>query len=157
VQPAHRRFVGVGVMAGIIPRLPALFVLYVLLAGQASTDEIVAAVLTTAAATVFSRAQRGLSDRGFHILHLPLARMALGAATSLITDTARVSRHLARLHPRPGRLERNAIPFGGDTPGDAGRRALETLRTSIAPNSFVVAMLGGRAERIVHRLSTRAG
>ncbi|HEX4765238.1 MAG TPA: hypothetical protein VH414_03080 [Lichenihabitans sp.] len=128
---------------------------YLVLAGQVSLDEGVAAIVTGAGGTLLWVLLRRVSDRRFWFDRwsaLALAR----ALTGLPAGIFRLGRILlASLHGDVSgrRLEQ---PFHGgerDDPEEAGRRAIVVLATSLAPNSFVLRVERGRDLIAVHGLA----
>ena len=126
--------------------------LYLLLVGQASTDELVAAVLTGAAGTALSAAVRAGSRHTFRLpprVWLPPVARALAAVPK---DIVLVGWHLVRPRPGTGVLERQAIrPMGYDP---ASEQAAQVLAASFAPNRYVVDLIQGNT-LLIHRLAVQ--
>lgn len=141
-------------MARAGTKLVLLFGLYLLLTGQASTDELVAAALCALAATALSVTIPLVAQRHFAFRGVPWLRLIAGTLGSLMADLVRVARRLARPRIPPGRIERWAFDTGTAEPSDTARRGLVTAAASVAPNTYIVAVLPGRRELLVHRLVT---
>ncbi len=113
---------------------------YLLLAGSLTWTEAAAALAVAGAVAGFVAMQTLRQDRPV-AAPLPPPR-ALGAAlASLAADTVRVGAALARAvagRPGDGEARWQAFDPGADSAGDAGRRALVTVLTSLAPNGFVL-------------------
>lgn len=122
-----------------VARWTVLAGLYLVLAGQASRAEIVAAALAGAAGAALSLILRAVAERQFD-LRLDWLRALAGIAWSLVRDTVRVQGALAAalFEPRAGAVMRRPRdqPRGGAA--RAGRRAVEILAQSVAPNEYVI-------------------
>jgi hypothetical protein len=134
--------------------------LYLLLAGVASTDEIVAAGTCALLATAFSILLRRGAARQFRFRSVPWHRVLARPLAALLPDTVRVARMLARavvLGPRQGAGAWTWQEFrhGGDGADDAARRALVTLGVSFAPNAYVLQLPDTRDALLLHRLAER--
>lgn len=129
-----------------------LFGCYLLFAGQVSTDEIIAALCCAAAATAVSLTIPLVAERHFGFGGVPWFQLIRQACASLLSDVPRVALRLLRPHLPSGVLQRWPLVGTGDDPHTTARRALVTLANSLAPNSYVVTVLGGRGELLVHRL-----
>jgi hypothetical protein len=132
-----------------------LFACYLLLAGQVSTDEVVAALCCAAAATAVSFTIPLIAKRHFRFAGVPWGRVVGRTLLSLLTEVPAVALRLLRPQPAAGALQRWPLASGGDDPGTAARRAVVTLADSTAPNSYIVAVLAGRGELLVHCLAPK--
>lgn len=115
--------------------------LYLLLAGQASATEFVAAAPAVLLAVGTGWALRTHADRRMQV-QAPWRQVLLRLLASVGADSVRVGAALLRAVMRPaahvGAVSRQAFPAGGDQPYEAGRRALVVLGASLAPNGFVL-------------------
>jgi hypothetical protein len=128
-----------------------LLSLYLVVAGQTSTDEIVAAVMTAGAGTLLMIIERRVSARRLSFRQLPWLRTVADSAKALLIDPLRVTRSLASRPAPPGVIVRE--PFDPYSPDEtaAGMRAVLALSKSIAPNAYVIEVLP--RELLLHRLS----
>lgn len=140
-------------MARALPKYALLFGLYLLLAGQVSTHELGAAALCSLAATAISASIPRIARRHFAFAGVPWLRLSAAVARSLAADTLRVGSRLARPHLPGGALQRVAFAAGGAGDRATAHRALATLAASAAPNGYVVGVLRGRGELLLHRLA----
>ncbi len=117
----------------------AMLPAYLLLAGSLSWTEGVAGVAAAGVAAGFMTIEWMRASRAVR-LPAPPGRWVLGVLASLVTDTWRVGVALGRaLAGGAGGTETwQAFHPGGVRPRDAGRRALVTIGTSMAPNGFVL-------------------
>ncbi len=133
--------------------------IYLVLVGQASATEVVAALLTGLVAALLSVAVRRTGKRRFRFRGVPWSLVLGRPALLLVSDTARVGAVLVRavLHgPRiHGATVRQAFARGGEDARDAARRGLVTLGVSLTPNSYVLRILDERNEIRLHRLAER--
>ena len=122
--------------------------LYLLLAGQLSLSEIIAGAAVALLAAGFAAALLHAEKRRlrFPAGSLPAALRGVGA---MLPDALRVGRMILARDPA-GQLVHQTFRPGGDDPADAGRRAVVTLATSLAPNQYVVCM---GEDLLVHRLA----
>ena len=116
-----------------------MFGFYLLLAGSLNWTELAAAVACAAAVSAFMTLQRACQARPI-TLALPPARVLCGTLASLLMDSGRVGFVLLRAigSRAGGNASWQGFHPGGRNPDDAGRRALVTLLTSLAPNGFVL-------------------
>lgn len=137
---------------------------YLLLAGQASGTEIAAGVPVATLVAAFAVLVHG-GDRRRLRLRAPWGRLAWLVCASLLRDGVRVGGVLLRALVAPGAVAGtiDAQPFrpGGIDPSDAGRRALVTLASSLAPNGFVLdlapsLLLREEPRLLVHHLARAA-
>jgi hypothetical protein len=140
-------------MVRIGAKFALLFGCYLLFAGQPGTDELVAALCCAAAAAALSFTVTSIAERHFRFAGVPWVRLAGRTLMALLTGTVLVGARLLRPRPGSGVLQRWPLATGGDDPRTAARRALVTLANSLTPNSYIVAVLGGRGEMLVHRLA----
>ncbi len=132
------------------------FGVYLLYAGEVSLNEILAGIPAAGALACFAVASRRAEQRHLRV-RAPWPRLLLRPVGSLFADAAKVGRVLlAALVRRPdGPIGRAAAqPFREGGSDDAGRRALVTLGSSVAPNGYVLAI--GRETLILHRLAPSA-
>ncbi len=117
----------------------ALLPAYLLLAGSLSWTESVAGVAAAGVSAGFMTIERLRGARGV-MLPVPPGRWAASVLASLVTDTWRVGAALvgALAGGMSGAESWQAFRPGGVRSSDAGRRALVTLATSLAPNGFVL-------------------
>ena len=116
--------------------------LYLIFAGQVSGTEIAAGVSAAGLVTAYA----GLRHRGeLRPMRLrgPWLRLVLSPMAAVAGDAARVGVHLLRAVFVPGShvagtISRQPFRSGDAGPDDAGRRALVTLASSLAPNGFVL-------------------
>ena len=133
--------------------------IYLVLVGQASTTEVVAALLTGLVAALLSVAVRRTGERQFRFRGVPWLLLLGRPALVLASDTARVGVTHARAVLRGpevgGATVRQPFARGGENAQDAARRGLVTLGVSLTPNSYVLRTLDGREEMRLHRLAER--
>lgn len=135
--------------------------LYLVFAGQVSGTEAAAGVPAAGLVAAYA----GLRHRGESRpmrLRGPWLRLVLSPTASVVGDSARVGIHLLRaLVPGSqvaGTISRQPFRSGGPGPADAGRRALVTLASSLAPNGFVLdvapsVLLRDEHALLMHRLA----
>src|SRR5579872_4213183 len=144
-MPANRWFV-------LLATWFLLLGLYLVLEGGFSSDEIVAGAVSAAAGTGLAALVHRLSDRDFRFRRQafrPLRR----AAWALVADTLRVAFALMRVSPPPGAIRRERFVAAGREPDQAACRALMVLSESVAPRSYVIALLHHDEEMLLHRLT----
>lgn len=133
--------------------------IYLVLAGEASTSEVVAAVVAGLAAALLSVAVRRTGERRFRFSGVPWLHVLGKPALNLATDTARVGAALARTVLRgpeaEGATVRQVFAPGGEDAQDAARRGLVTLGVSLTPNSYTLRIMDERDEMRLHRLAPR--
>lgn len=135
---------------------------YLLLAGQVSWAECAAGLSVATAIAVFAVVQHA-GQRQRLQLRAPWRHVVFTPLGALLTDSARVGAVLARaVLRRPagatGIVTRQPFRPGGEEPKEAGRRAIVTLGSSLAPNGFVLdlapSMLPETKELLImHRLA----
>jgi hypothetical protein len=127
--------------------------LYLVLAGQTSTDEIVAAALAAAAATLLLMIEQRISTRKFVFRGVPWLRIVGDTAQVLIIDMLRVTSSLLSSSAPAGTIVRE--PFLSHARDEAARglSAVLGLSKSIAPNAYIIEVLLPRHELLQHRLS----
>jgi len=132
-----------------------LFGLYLLLAGEASGEELVAAALTAAAATGSGVLIRRLGGPRAYSARLAWARHAIAPLKALPVDVALVGGVLCRalIGRAAGTLLRQPFDSERDTPLAAARCALVVLGASFAPNTVAVGIAPARL--LLHRLAPR--
>ena len=136
--------------------------LYLICAGQVGGTEGAAGIPAAGLAAAYA----GLLHRGEARpmrLRAPWLRLLLSSIASVVSDVARVGVQLLRAVLVPGSHVAGTVsrqPFrpGGTGPADAGRRALVTLASSLAPNGFVLdvapsELLRGERALLMHRLA----
>ncbi len=136
--------------------------LYLVFAGEVSGTEAAAGVPAAGLVTVYA----GLRHRGASRpmrLRGPWLRLVLSPMASVASDAVRVGVHLLRAVFVPGShatgtVSRQPFRSGGEEPADAGRRALVTLASSLAPNGFVLdvapsVLLPDEHALLMHRLA----
>ena len=128
---------GVAAMTGIAAA-PA----YLLLAGQASRTELIAAAAVVLLTAGFAVALHRTASRPMQLSSPALLVMAR-ALGSLLPDTGRVAHVLIRaILNRPprsiGPFVHQPFRHGSGGAADAGRRAVVTLGLSLAPNGYVL-------------------
>jgi len=133
-------------------KLVLLFGLYLLLTGQFSTDELVAAALCGLAAAALSVTIPFIAQRHFAFRGVPWRHILVGTFGALATDLVRVGWRLARPRVAPGSIQRWPFTAGRAQPADTARKSLVTVATSVTPNTYVLAVLSGRQEVLVHQL-----
>lgn len=126
--------------------------LYLVLAGQVSTDEVIAALLAGAAATGLALAVPRVAARHFDFAGVPWARLLLATLRSLASETWQVGLRLLRPRPQGGRIVRWPLQAHGDRRQKAARRGLVTLGLSLTPNGYMLSVLPDREEVLVHQL-----
>ncbi len=133
----------------------AFAALYLLLAGQVSPVELVAAALVALAVLGFARRLAHLAAHPIS-LRLPWWRLLRAAAASLASETVRVA---ALLLPwrrcDEGMVMPQPFAPGGEAPTDVARRGAVQLALSMAPNGVVLARTEGSGSLPVHRLDPR--
>lgn len=133
-----------------------LFGLYLLFAGRASGEELVAAALSAAAAFGSALLVRRLGGPRVYRFRAAWLIRAAAPLKALFVDLFLVGRAL--LGVIAGRAVRGTIsrqPFddGRETPSAAARRALVVLGASFAPNTVAVGVAPRRL--LLHRLAPR--
>lgn len=108
--------------------------LYLVLVGQTSVDELVAAACTGLAGAILALAVRRSSDQTVHVRRLGWLAPAAGALAAVPRDVALVGARLLSRDPAPGQFRTQRRRQQGHTAG-----GIEVLAVSFAPNSFVVA------------------
>jgi hypothetical protein len=133
----------------------AFAALYLLLAGQVSAEEMVAASLIGFGILAFSRHLVHLASHRLK-LRLPWWRLLRSTAASLAKETVRVAALLLPWRPfGEGVVMQQPFAFGGDAPADVARRGAVQLALSMAPNGIVLARPEGSESLPVHRLDPR--
>lgn len=132
------------------------FACYLLLAGQVSMTEIIAAIPSATAIAAFSLLLHRGAARRFS-LRAPWLRILGRTSAALVGDTLRIGRTLLQvLWRRPqgavGLATRQPFRPGGRDPRSAARRGLVTLATSVAPNGYVLDITPERDALLLHRL-----
>jgi multisubunit Na+/H+ antiporter MnhE subunit len=136
----------------------ALVVLWLMLAGTFSAQELVAAVMaaTLGLGLGIVLVRRGVLQATIRPAWL---RSLLPLPGRLLRDTWMVflalTRHLAAGQPINGSFQE--LPFQANGPGalDVGRRALVTTVLSFTPNTFVIGIDRERRRMVVHQLVPR--
>lgn len=136
--------------------------LYLLFAGQVSGTEVAAGVPAAGLIAAYA----GLRHRGESRpmrLRGPWLRLVLAPLASVAGDAVRVGVQLLRAVFLPGShvvgtVSRQPFRSGSAGPADAGRRALVTLASSLAPNGFVLdvapsGLLPDEHALLMHRLA----
>lgn len=131
-------------------RFAVLGVLYLMLAGQVTTDEVVAGALCGGAATAISLLVRHRTERRFQFWGGGGLHLLIEALARLPSETWRVARQLARPVVPAGVLRLQPGPAAEPGPQAAALRALSTFSASLTPNSYVVAELTQRRELLLH-------
>ena len=131
--------------------------LYLLLAGQLSSTELLTAAIVGVALTLLALVLRSRRDRPL-LLPWPPARAMLHPFASLFLDSGRVGLVLLRaVLRRPagvaGTISQQPFRRGGRDPRDGARRALVILGTSLAPNGFVLDLPEDKDNLLMHRLA----
>jgi len=126
--------------------------LYLVLAGETETAELVAAALAGAAAMALSLLLRYAAERHFR-LGAPRGRIALKLPWALLRDSHRVMLALlkASIARHSGAVVRQPFPRMGEGATSAGHRALGVLLASLAPNGYVLAE--EKDALLIHRLA----
>jgi hypothetical protein len=145
------RYDGAMVQAGL--RLMTLGGLYLLLAGSAGGDEVVAAVACATAGVAASLLLRRCGDRQFDFRGVAIARPLLQALRRMPGETGQVGWRMTMGRAAAGALCRRPGSAPDASTHGAATRAIGVLATSVTPNSFVVAELLGRQEVLVHELA----
>lgn len=132
---------------------------YMVLAGQASADEIAAAVLIGGLAAGWHFAVMHDGARRFRF-ERPALRAVGASSIGLPGATLRVGARLASALVRP--VDRSAAgrrveqPFdrgGAEDARDRGRRAVVVLAASLAPDSYVLDLPMGKETIVFHALT----
>ncbi len=130
-----------------------LFGLYLLFAGQASLDEVLAAGLSSAVIAALAGVVSRIAERRFNFSGLPWVRLIFRPLWSVMPDVSRVGMRLAQTRVRGGAIQRwRFMAVGADSERDAARSAALSLAASFAPNGYIIAVLHGRGEVLVHQL-----
>ena len=130
-------------------------VAYIVLAGQFSPEELVAAVILGGFGAGWHFAMMHDGARRFRF-ERPALRAIASSLAGLAGATLRVGLRLASALLRPVEGRRVEQPFHGgtaDDPRDRGRRAVVVLATSLAPDSYVVRMPVGAETITFHALT----
>jgi hypothetical protein len=133
-------------------RFALLLGLYLLLAGQLSTDEAVAGAVGSAVLTLVSLIVRAGSDRQFRFTGIRWLTQPVSALVTLPGETTRVALRLMQPVIVGGAVQSKPAPTAANDPPSRATRAVAILCASLAPNSFVVAELPARREFLVHVL-----
>ena len=131
--------------------LPCFLALYLLFAGSVSGSELLAGLPAAALASVLAARLRAVGRRRFTLGPRLIARALADVPRAFATDIVRVASALAR--GGPGALERTAFREGGPEAPEPGRRAIETLARSLAPNGIVLDIPPGEDLMVLHRLA----
>jgi hypothetical protein len=134
--------------------------LYLLFAGQTSTDELIPTGPVALACAVLVVSLRLLQDRRIRTT-APWLRLVWRVSVSLLRDTWLVGVALARVVVRPPEAALGAVADqnfrgGGEAPEDAGRRGLVVIANSLAPNGIVIDAAPGLDRLRLHRLVAAA-
>ncbi len=130
---------------------------YLLFAGQLSLSEVFAGVPASLAITAFSVLLHRAHSRRLR-LRAPWWRMIGKPLTRLFPDAVKVGGILLRsLRRQPegavGIVSRQPFRHGDGAAADAGRRALSTLSSSLAPNGYVLVVPDSQDVLVLHRLA----
>jgi hypothetical protein len=139
---------------------PALFALWLVLAGTVSPSEIVAGAIATTLSVGTAEVIRKQGVIGFR----PRARWLVRAARipwRTVSDLALViaalwRRAVLRRRVR-GRFRAEPFPCAGDDPVAAARRALVTVGLSAPPNTYVVDLDHQHDRLVIHELVPSRG
>lgn len=140
-------------MVRAVIKLLLLFGLYLLLVGNTGADELAAGILCGAAACALSLAIPLIAERHFTFRRVPWFRLATATLGALAREQVQLGARLMTRFPEPGKIERRPFRAAGTRPEDGTRRGLVTLATSLTPNTYVLAVLTGRQELLVHRMT----
>ncbi len=116
--------------------------LYLVFAGQVSGTEVAAGVPAVGLVATYAGLRHRSASRPMR-LRGPWLRLVLSPMAAVAGDAARVGVHLLRAVFVPGShvagtINRQPFRSGSAEPTEAGRRALVTLASSLAPNGFVL-------------------
>ena len=129
-----------------------LFGLYLLLTGQASLDETIAAALVATIGAALSVAVRVGSGQAFSLPPRAWLYPTAKAVGAVPKEIAMVTWQLMRRHPGTGILEGETVQSTGQ---DAeSERAVQVLAASFAPNRYVVGLTQGN-KLLMHRFARR--
>lgn len=134
-------------------RIALLAGLYLILAGQVSTDEVVAGAICAGSAAAISLVVCHRAERRFQFSGCGGRRVLTKALAALPAETWRVASRLARPAIPPGALRHRPGPAAEPGPRVAALHAITILSASLAPNSYVVAELTGRPQLLLHVLA----
>ncbi len=126
----------------------SLAALYLLLAGQTSMNEGVAAAATALAGAALSGGVRWSSGEALHARPVSALRLVARAVAALPGDTLLVGARLMSPRPASGRMETKALRETGRT-----ARGLEIMAISLTPSRFVT-VLTNEDDVLVHRLGS---
>ena len=132
----------------------SLVSLYLLLTGQASLDELIAAAFTGAAGAALSAIVRLSSGHSFLLWRRADLRPVVAAIGSVPRETLLVGVRLVSPQLRGGDMISEELPQTERAEDRAAARAVRILATSFAPNRFVV-RAEDRAQLWMHRLVAR--
>ena len=118
---------------------------FLLISGQVTVTEAVAAGALAAAATLFVEAVRRTALQQFSLSGTRWARLLTSVARDLVTGTIDVARCIASRTPPHGGMQRGTA----DDSGDAAPAALTVLCQSVAPDRYVIGAIPGA---LAHRL-----
>ena len=130
---------------GPYPRVALLFLVllgcYLFFAGEVSTVEVIAGIVTAAAATVLSVALVVVAKRHFRLA--PPAKAILHPLATLFLEFYKVGKRLVTValqgaSGQQGGFVRQPFEPGGDDALSSGRRAAVIIGLSLAPASFVI-------------------
>lgn len=129
---------------------------YLVLSGQTSRDEIVAAGLIALAAALLGTMLRLTSDRALSLQGVRWFRLGSRTLLRVGDDVVRVGAVLLSRHPTAGTFRRQTCDSGPERlAAPAGWRAVAVLATSLTPNRFVVSDLPAHSELLVHQLAAQ--
>lgn len=127
--------------------------LYLALCGQTSMDEIAAAAIVAILAATLGELLRRTSQRDMRFHRIGWLRLIGRTLWDIARDTAAVGVAFASPGLTDGRFARQRY---GEPHSDAaartGGQAILVLATSLAPRSFVIAVLPAHRELLIHRL-----
>lgn len=130
---------------------------YMVLAGQFSLDEAVAAALLGLVAALWHRAvlRAGAPRFAFELRALAvLARALAGLPAATVAVGVKLAASLAG--PVGGARVERAFPHGPrHRPDEAGRRAVVVLATSLSPDSYVLRLPPGEDVVLYHAVTAR--
>jgi hypothetical protein len=141
-------------MMKVVIRFALLSIAYLVFAGQMSTDECVAAVLSAALLVGLWRFARFWQTLPLSIAPAVVLRLVLAAAPKLLTDSLKLIPRM--LSGRTGEMSQEFVA-GAGAPRDISWWAVFTLTTSVSPNNYLITRLPRPGEVVMHRLVETSG
>jgi hypothetical protein len=141
-------------MMKVVIRFVLLSIAYLVFAGQTSTDECVAAVLSAGLLIGLWLVARFWQTQPLSFAPAVVLRLVLAVAPKLLTDSLRLVPRM--LSGRTGETSQEFVA-GASAPQDVAWWAVFTLTTSVSPNNYLITRLPRPGEVVMHRLVESSG